>query len=174
MRPCIVTFALYDRHRQEMSELGLLLVLLGATLVVVEAHVPSHGVLGSGAVAALAAGAALALAGAGMAAAVAVAVGLVIAAIGAAWLWLTVRKLLATRRAAIRSGAEGLVGRIGVIRSVPAPLGQVFVDGALWRARVWALDHDELELGPGDAVVVERVDGLTLTVRPAEEWELVP
>jgi membrane-bound ClpP family serine protease len=158
-----------------MSELGLVLVLVGAALVAVEAHVPTHGVLGSGAVAAIAAGVALLLAGTGIVAAVAVAVGLMIALIGATALWLTVRQLLGARRARIRSGAESLIGRVGVVRCVPAPFGQVFVDGALWRARLWGLEpEEERELGPGDAVVVERVDGLTLTVRPAEEWELVP
>jgi membrane-bound serine protease (ClpP class) len=156
-----------------MSELGLVLVLVGAALVAVEAHVPSHGVLGTGAVAAIAAGVALLLAGGGVVTAVAVALGLVVALIGAAALWLTVRKIVGARHRAIRGGAEGLVGRIGVVRCAPAPLGQVFVDGALWRARMWALEEPR-ELGPGDAVVVERVDGLTLTVRPAEEWELVP
>jgi membrane-bound serine protease (ClpP class) len=49
----------------------------------------------------------------------------------------------------------------------------VFVDGALWRARTWTLDEDAKPLHKGDACVVERVDGLTLTVRPAEEWELI-
>jgi membrane-bound serine protease (ClpP class) len=49
----------------------------------------------------------------------------------------------------------------------------VFVDGALWRARLWAGDEPE-EVAAGDPVVVERVDGLTLTVRRAEEWEVVP
>ena len=39
-----------------MFALGLLLVLLGALLAAAEAHVPSHGVLGSGAVVALADG----------------------------------------------------------------------------------------------------------------------
>jgi membrane-bound ClpP family serine protease len=157
-----------------MSELGLVLVLVGAALVAVEAHVPSHGVLGSGAVAAIAAGVALLLAGTGVVAAVAVAIGLVVALIGAGALWLTVRKVLGARRARVRSGAEGLIGRVGVVRCAPEPLGQVFVDGALWRARVWGLEEEPPELGPGDPVVVERVDGLTLTVRPAEEWELVP
>jgi membrane-bound serine protease (ClpP class) len=50
--------------------------------------------------------------------------------------------------------------------------GQVFLDGALWRARQWSLDEDEV-LERGDPVVVERVDGLTLTVRRAEEWEVL-
>ena len=42
-----------------MFALGLLLVLVGAALAAAEAHVPSHGVLGSGAVVALATGVAL-------------------------------------------------------------------------------------------------------------------
>jgi membrane-bound serine protease (ClpP class) len=52
-------------------------------------------------------------------------------------------------------------------------LGQVFVDGALWRARRSELDGEQ-PIAPGDPVVVERVSGLTLTVRPAEEWEVLP
>jgi membrane protein implicated in regulation of membrane protease activity len=57
---------------------------------------------------------------------------------------------------------------VGVVRSAPAPLGQVFIDGALWRVK--PCPEDELEVG--DAVVVERVQGLVLSVRHAEEWEL--
>jgi membrane-bound ClpP family serine protease len=146
-----------------MSTLGLLLVLVGAMLVVAEAHVPSHGVIGSGAVAALAVGAALIIAGSGAAVAAAVAGGLAIGAAGALWLWVIVRKALATRRLLARNG---LVGRVGTVR----PSGQVFVDGALWRARVWDL-QEEPALQPGDTVVVEHVNGLTLTVRHAEEGE---
>jgi membrane-bound serine protease (ClpP class) len=156
-----------------MSELGLLLVLVGAALAALEAHVPTHGVLGSGAVVALAAGVALLLAGSGIVAAVAIAVGLLVALAGGGVMLLGLHKVLRARRARVRSGSEGLIGRIGVVRCTPAPLGQVFVDGALWRARLWGLE-EQREVGPGDPVVVERVDGLTLTVRPAEEWELVP
>jgi membrane-bound serine protease (ClpP class) len=62
-------------------------------------------------------------------------------------------------------------GVLGVVRSWTEPSGQVFVDGALWRARhEWPLDDDQLQ--EGDAVVVERVSGLTLCVRRADEWEL--
>jgi membrane protein implicated in regulation of membrane protease activity len=50
----------------------------------------------------------------------------------------------------------------------------VFVDGALWRARrSWSDEPDE-ELHKGDHVVVERLSGLTLAVRKAEDWELAP
>lgn len=68
----------------------------------------------------------------------------------------------------VRGGAEGLLGRIGDVRTS----GQVFVDGALWRARPGAGEDGPLR--PGEPVVVERVDGLTLTVRRAEEWEVAP
>ena len=77
------------------------------------------------------------------------------------------------RRRSIRAGPQALVGRIGEVRAAPDPLGQVFVDGALWRARQWALERTSRSPS-GDAGRVERVDGLTLTVRPAEEWEVAP
>ena len=83
------------------------------------------------------------------------------------------RKGISASRGRVRSGAEGLIGRVGEVRAAPAPLGQVFLDGALWRARVWAAD-DDAALQRGDPIVVERVDGLTLTVRRAEEWEVAP
>jgi membrane-bound serine protease (ClpP class) len=155
-----------------MSQLGLLLLVVGAVLAVVEAHVPSHGALGSAAVAAAASGLALLVAGAGSGLTGALAVGLIAGLVGAGYLWVVVRKALAARRARVRSGAEGLVGRLGEVRAAPAPLGQVFLDGALWRARLWSLD-EEAVLERGDPIVVERVDGLTLTVRRAEEWEVI-
>ena len=55
---------------------------------------------------------------------------------------------------------------------LPAPVGTVQLDGALWRARMWELEEEGAPLAEGSAVVVESIDGLTLTVRPAEEWEV--
>jgi membrane-bound ClpP family serine protease len=154
-----------------MSELGLLLLVVGAALAVVEAHVPTHGVVGAAAVAAVAGGLGLVVAGAGSGLGLALAVALTAGLAGAVYVWLIVRKALAVRRARVRSGPEGLIGRVGEVRSAPAPLGRVFLDGALWRARLWSPD-DEPVLERGDPIVVERVDGLTLTVRRAEDWEL--
>ena len=149
-----------------MFALGLLLVVLGAALAAAEAHIPSHGALGSGAVLALATGVALLLSASGSATLVALFAGLAVAGAGTAWLWVLVRKALATHRLRERNT---LVGRLGVARAEDC----VFVDGALWRARLWNLE-DEAPLARGDPVVVEHVNGLTLTVRPAEEWEVAP
>jgi len=156
-----------------MSAIGLLLVLVGATLVVAEAHVPSHGLLGTAAAAALAVGIGLLVSGAGLGAAAVVGATLVTALFSLTLALVIARKGLATRRIRARGGAEGLIGRLGEVRATPAPVGRVFVDGALWRARRWELEG-EPELRPGDPVVIERVSGLTLTVRPAEEWEVTP
>jgi membrane-bound serine protease (ClpP class) len=153
-----------------MSALGLILVLIGAALVAAEAHTPTHGALGSAAVVSLALGVGLILSGAGAAALVAVLAALGVALAGGAYVTLLVRKVMEARAMHVR---DTLVGRVGVIRAAPEPLGQVFVDGALWRAKTWRLDEDEKPLHKGDACVVERVEGLTLTVRPAEEWELI-
>ena len=150
-----------------MFALGLSLVLAGAALAAAEAHVPSHGLLGSGAVLALATGVAL----------LAVRRRLDHArrrlrrrrrwgSPARSLLALIVRKALATRR--LRA-SNSLIGRVGVARGEDS----VFVDGALWRARSWGLEGDP-PLARGLPIVVENVNGLTLTVRPAEEWEVAP
>jgi membrane-bound serine protease (ClpP class) len=155
-----------------MSQIGLFLLIVSAALAVAEAHVPTHGALGAAAVASLAAGIALVVGGAGTSILVALAAGTAIAAVGAVYLWVVVHKALAARRSRVRSGPQGLIGKVGEVRATPAPLGKVFLDGALWKARLWCPEDEEAKLECGDPIVVERVDGLTLTVRRAEDWEL--
>jgi membrane-bound ClpP family serine protease len=152
-----------------MTEIGLALVLVGAALLVVEAHV-AGGVIGVFGGMALAAGAALVIGGAGGGIALVVAAMVAAVAVTGGWLAIATRKSLMARRRRIASGSEALCGRSGVVRSWNGEGGQVFVDGALWRARLSPMD-EEVELDAGDAVVVERVTGLTLAVRKAEEWE---
>jgi membrane-bound serine protease (ClpP class) len=154
-----------------MSTLGVALVIVGATLLVAEAHVASHGVLGGAAAAALTVGIVLVLSGAGAPGAAVAAAGLSVGLATVALAWLLLVKTLAARRRVVRSGSRALLGRVGTVRAVPAPLGQIQLDGALWRARLWELEEDT-PIEVGSPVVVERVDGLTLTVRPAEEWEV--
>jgi membrane-bound ClpP family serine protease len=156
-----------------VSTFGLALLLIGVALAAAEAHVPSHGALGTGGAVAAAGGIALVIAGAGFGLAAAIAAALVVGLAAAGYGWLVLSKALRASHAKVRGGAEGLIGRVGEVRSTPQPIGQVFLDGAIWRARLSARDEDA-RLDRGDPIVVERVDGLTLTVRPAEEWEVVP
>lgn len=157
-----------------MTALGVALLVIGAIVILVEAHVPSMGVLGGPGVVALGVGAVLAVSGLGGGIALGVVAGLLLAAVGFGALALSLRKGFAVRRRVIRSGPERLVGQLGVVRAWGEPTGKVLVDGALWRARrSWAEEDDAAELHEGDPVVVERLDGLTLSVRRAEDWELV-
>lgn len=153
-----------------MIALGIALLVMGAGLLIAEAHLPTYGALGVTGLVALVAGATLSLDGAGAGIALVLTVAILLALVGGALLLYVGRQTLAAGRRRALTGAEGLVGHVGVVRTAPAPVAQVFVDGALWRARP-SLDPDEV-LHEGDAVVVERVQGLTLGVRRAEEWEL--
>jgi membrane-bound ClpP family serine protease len=154
----------------------LVLVIVGLGLVAAEAHLSTHGVLGTVGIGALLAGIVLAAieSGGALALALGLALGLPIAAASAAFAAVAVRKARVASRLRARCGAEGLVGHVGVVRRPLDPLGQVAIDGELWRAsRSWA-EEDEPPLGVGDAVVVDRVHGLTLSVRKAEAWEVEP
>ena len=155
-----------------MTALGLALLLLGAVLVIAEAHVPG-GILGVPGAIALILGGALLIGALGGGATVIVPVAVALGGAAAGWLLVAAPRVARARRAQIRSGAESLNGRMGVVRQWHEPDGQVFVDGALWRARHTAWSDEDGALHEGDRVVVERVSGLTLCVRRAEEWELI-
>ena len=156
-----------------MTALGVSLLFVGALLILLEAHVPTLGVLGGPGVVALAAGAVLAVLGLGGGVVLGVVAGLLLAGAAGGVLAVTVGKGVAVRGRRVRAGPESLIGHLGVVRSWDAAGGCVQVDGALWRARRSALDdEDEAQLHPGDEVVVDHLDGLTIRVHRAEEWEL--
>jgi membrane-bound ClpP family serine protease len=157
-----------------MTALGVVLLVIGAILVMAEAHVPSMGAVGGPGAIAMAIGAVLAVSalGGGLLLGLIAALGLGGAGLGL--VAISVKKGAAVRGRRVRTGPEGLVGNIGVVRNWTASGGSVQLDGALWRAARSAYEgDDELELHTGDMVVVERLNGLTLSVRRAEDWELV-
>jgi len=72
---------------------------------------------------------------------------------------------LRAHRNKVITGEQGLVGEIGVARSDLNLQGKVFVHGELWDA------HSSSPIASGDSVVVERVNGMLLDVRPAHVRE---
>ena len=156
-----------------MTALGVSLLLVGAVLILVEAHVPTLGVLGGPGVVALGVGTVLAVLGLGGGVVLGVVAALLLAGAAGGVLAVSVGKGAAVRRLRVRAGPESLLGHVGVVRSWAGTAGSVLVDGALWRARRSAIDdEDEEDLHKGDAVVVDHLDGLTVRVRRAEEWEV--
>jgi membrane-bound serine protease (ClpP class) len=77
--------------------------------------------------------------------------------------FITRKVLEAHRDQPVRAGHEELIGAPAEVRTSLDPEGQVWIEGALWRAR---LAGDGGPLRPGDRVTVEAIEGLTLVVRP--------
>lgn len=146
-----------------MTATIVLLVVLAIVLFIAEAHVPS-GVLGILGIAALVgAGLVYRDQGHSLPIAVIVAVALLLGVL----VLLAGRKVLAAHRnEPVRTGAEEMAGAIAEVRSTLDPEGQVFVQGAIWHAR---LGDGTGRVAVGDRVRVESVEGLTLVVRPEAE-----
>jgi membrane-bound serine protease (ClpP class) len=152
--------ALFGFSVLPLSWAGLVLLLLGVFLVIVDLHVTSHGALTVSGLIALSFGAILLFRNApppyhvNKALVIAVAV-----ALGSSWAF-ALSKAYEVRRRPATVGPQTVVGMVGEVRRD----GLVFVNGELWRART----TDGADLRPGDAVRVESLDdGLVLTVAPA-------
>ena len=57
-------------------------------------------------------------------------------------------------------GVSGMLGKVGEVKKWKKNEGKVFVNGELWKA------VSEVPLLPGDRVVIQNVNGLTLEVKP--------
>jgi membrane-bound serine protease (ClpP class) len=138
---------------------GLLLILFGLVLLVIDIKVTSHGVLTVGGIVAMVLGSlmlydvpesGLRVSWFVLLPTVGATAGLVMVAIGAG--------LRALSRP-LTTGAAGMVGHTGVVRTAIDPEGQVLVDGELWRAVT-----PDGPVPAGERVQIVSIDGLTLTV----------
>lgn len=142
-----------------LSWVGVSLLLLGATLFILEAHFASHGVLGTGGTVALVLGALMLIDGPPemrIHLVTALSVSIPFALITMFLLTLALR----ARRNKSLMGGEGLLNEIGEARTALAPAGKVFVHGEYWDA-VSSSPVDE-----GGEVRVVAVDGMKLKVEP--------
>ena len=76
---------------------------------------------------------------------------------------ITPKIIRAHRDEPVRTGWEELIGKDAEVREQLDPVGQVWIEGALWKAR--AADG-EASIPIGTRVSVQTVDGLTLVVSP--------
>jgi membrane-bound serine protease (ClpP class) len=145
-----------------MTALAIALLVAALLLFIVEAHAPTTiaGLLGVGAL--VGAGFAWRDAGHDLPVAAIIIAGVILAG----FIVFASRKAIAAHRdEPVRTGSEELVGAVAEVREPLAPEGQVFVSGALWRAR--AIDGGPI--GLGNRVRIKAVDGLTLEVEPAAD-----
>jgi membrane-bound serine protease (ClpP class) len=158
-----LVLGLYGTAQLPVTASGVILMMLALGLFAAETQVPSGGLLGGSGVIALVAGLLLLYDTDSEAFEVSVPAAIAGAALLGGFALFAASKGLAARHAPVHGGSTELVGQSGLVRSELNPLGHVFVNGALWRARS---ADGETTVAPGERVTVERVEGLTLAVRP--------
>ena len=155
----------YGSSQLPVTFAGVALLVLGVGLIVAEAHIAAGGLLGVAGVIAVAVSGLLLYDTESDAFEVSAPVVIVVGLLLAGLLAVAIHKVVQARREPVRTGWEEMVGAVGEVRQPLRPVGQVFVEGALWRAE---LAGDSGEVPSGGRVRVESVDGLTLMVRPVE------
>jgi len=152
--------ALFGLQILPVNVVGVVLILFGIGLIVLDAFTPTNGILTGGGVVSLLAGSftlfdipdrAVGLSWGTIIAVVGVTTGLFA---------FVISKGLLIQRKPVVTGKEALVGKKGVVRRELNPDGTVFINGEYWRAR--SLSG---RIPSGIEVVVERIEGGTLIVQ---------
>jgi len=138
---------------------GVALLVLAVALFVLEAKFTSHGILGIGGTVSMVLGAMLLINGPpelrihfGTAISVAVPFALIT--------MFLVSIVIRARRNKVLTGADGMIGEVGVVRKALEPDGQVLVRGEYWDAVA------EANIAAGTRVRVKALVGLKLLVEP--------
>ncbi len=150
--------ALFGFSVLPISWAGLALILLGVGLLVIDAHVVTHGALTVAGLTSLAVGMLMLFHNAPSPYHTSLPLVLsVTLALGSFWAFAIAKAVQVRRRPVAVGPQQRVVGSEAIVRTPR----QVFVAGELWRAR----RAGGGELVPGEHVQVESVDGLELTVR---------
>jgi membrane-bound serine protease (ClpP class) len=153
--------AFYSFQSLPVNYAGVLLLLLGLILFILEASITSYGVLAIGGVVSMVLGSLMLMKTDAPFLQISWAVIVPVVGVAAGFsLFIIGMGIRATRQPA-STGSEAMVGLTGVVKSPMAPQGQILVRGELWEA------ISEQPLQPGELAEVLRMEGLTLHVRPA-------
>lgn len=150
--------ALYAFAALPVNYAGLALILLGIGLLVSEAFLFSHGILGTGGIIAFALGAAILIDADVPDFRISRSVIAGVAVASAAFILLVVRTALGARHRKVVSGPEEMVGAPGIVQDWNNGSGHVFVHGERWMA------SSDVLLSKGQPIHVAALLGLTLRV----------
>jgi membrane-bound serine protease (ClpP class) len=152
--------AAYGLQVLPVNYAGLALIIVGLALMTAEAFAPSFGALGLGGIAAFVFGAIMmfdsGIPGFGISLTFVISVA-VLAAVFVIWL---VGYVLKLRRRGAVSGADSIIGGVGVAMSDFAGEGKVWLEGEAWAAR------SDKPVTKDQKVVVKNLVGLTLEIEP--------
>lgn len=151
--------AFYSMQTLPLNLAGLLLVVTGLVLFLLEAHVTSFGLLTVGGIVCTILGAIMLFDSPVPALRVSLVVAIPLAVVTTLFFAVAVGLSIRTMRTKPTTGREGMIGLLGTARTALAPRGTVDVRGELWQA------ESEAPLAPGDPVEVVGMEGLLLRVR---------
>jgi len=157
--------AFYSLHTLPVNYAGLALIVFGIILFILEIKITSHGLLAVGGVVSLLLGSIMLLNPESTLEVVAISWSVIIPAVLCTALFFLFAIGMGIRAQTRKpvTGAEGIVGEIGEAVDPLSPRGRVRVHGELWSATTKGES-----LPSGARIIVERVEGLTLTVRSNE------
>jgi len=159
---CLI-LAFYAFQTLPINYAGLLLILLAVILFIAEVKVTSHGILAIGGIAAMILGSIMLIRSPAPFMRISLPAILITTAATAAFFTFLVTMALRAQRQKTTTGAEGLIGQIGTVRTPLEPEGSILVGGELWSAQC------EEGAEPGDKVRVRGLKGLMLFVSKDHE-----
>ncbi len=156
-----LVLAFYAMQTLPVNYAGLLLIVLAIIFFIAEIKVTSYGVLSIGGLISLLIGSIMLFEDVGVSLRLLIPTTILLGGffIGIAGL------AFRAHRTKPKSGAEGLLEEIGIVRKLIDPEGLVFVHGENWRA----MAAERIE--PGEKIEVEGINGLILHVRKAVKQE---
>jgi membrane-bound serine protease (ClpP class) len=154
---------LFALQNLSINYAGLLLILFGVVLFLLETQITSHGLLAIGGTASLLIGSLLLIEAPEPYLRVSLKVIIPAVAVTAGFFFFAAALAIRARRRQVVTGKEGLVGMTGVARTPLSPQGTIFVAGEHWTA----VTESGETLPSGTPVEVVAMNRLTLTVRPA-------
>lgn len=153
--------AFYSFQSLPVNYAGVLLVLLGVVLFVLEVSVTSYGLLAIGGVISMTLGSLMLMKAEAPFLQISWTVILPVVILAAGFSLVVLGMGVRAMRRRPLTGREGMIGLVGVARTPLTPQGRIAVHGELWDA----ISDEPLQ--PGEAAVVTKLDGLTLHVKPA-------
>ncbi len=155
--------AFYSMQTLPVNYAGLLLIILAIIFFIIEIKTPTYGILSIGGVISLVMGSIMLFdSGTGVSLELVIPSTLVIGGFFAVVAGLAFK----AHRTKPHSGMDGLLGKTGVTQEPLDPEGLIFIHGEYWQAAA----SEKIEAN--ENVIVDKICGLTLKVRKADNHEL--
>jgi membrane-bound serine protease (ClpP class) len=157
-----IILAFFAFQTLPVNATGILLIILAVIFFVLELFITSYGLLSIAGIGSLLLGSLMLFEGDKAGVRLSWTVLLPTVALVSGFFIAVVGLVLKTHLSKPRTGAVGLVGEIGVVKTALQPQGKVFIHGELWHAR----SRTPLAVGARVRVVAVAVEGLVLEVEP--------